>query len=178
MQQSKWHELLEEIRTVFTGRNSFFDAILPPIIFLLINGLVGFQAAMWSALLLSAAMLFGSDAAAQYCYDGSGRTIGRIDGKYVYDSSGKTIGRMDGNYIYDGSGKTIGRVDGNYYYDGSGRTIGRVDGKYIYDGSGRTIGRVDGNYLYDGSGKTIGRIDGVEERTAILFYYFYFVSGD
>lgn len=54
MQQSKWHELLEEIRTVFTGRNSFFDAILPPIIFLLINGLVGFQAAMWSALILSA----------------------------------------------------------------------------------------------------------------------------
>ena len=54
MQQSKWHELLEEIRTVFTGLNSFFDAILPPIIFLLINGLVGFQAAMWSALLLSA----------------------------------------------------------------------------------------------------------------------------
>ena len=54
MQQSKWHELLEEMRTVFTGRNSFFDAILPPIIFLLINGLVGFQAAMWSALILSA----------------------------------------------------------------------------------------------------------------------------
>ena len=54
MQHSKWHELLEEIRTVFTGRNSFFDAILPPIIFLLINGLVGFQAAMWSALILSA----------------------------------------------------------------------------------------------------------------------------
>ena len=54
MQHSKWHELLEEIRTVFTGRNSFFDAILPPIIFLLINGLVSFQAAMWSALILSA----------------------------------------------------------------------------------------------------------------------------
>ena len=54
MQQSKWHELLEEMRTVFTGRNSFFDAILPPIIFLLINGLVSFQAAMWSALILSA----------------------------------------------------------------------------------------------------------------------------
>ena len=54
MQSSKWRELLEELRTVFTGRNSFFDAILPPIIFLLINGLVGFQAAMWSALILSA----------------------------------------------------------------------------------------------------------------------------
>ncbi|MBK8782188.1 MAG: DUF3159 domain-containing protein [Anaerolineales bacterium] len=37
----------------FSGRNSFLDAILPPIIFLLVNGLVGFQAAMWGALLLS-----------------------------------------------------------------------------------------------------------------------------
>ena len=53
MQSSKWRELLEELRTVFTGRNSFFDAILPPIVFLLINGLVGFQAAMWSALILA-----------------------------------------------------------------------------------------------------------------------------
>ena len=53
MQASKWRELLEELRTVFTGRNSFFDAILPPIVFLLINGLVGFQAAMGSALILA-----------------------------------------------------------------------------------------------------------------------------
>ena len=53
MQSSKWRELLEELRTVFTGRNSFFDAILPPIVFLLINGVVGFQAAMWSALILA-----------------------------------------------------------------------------------------------------------------------------
>jgi hypothetical protein len=53
MQQSKWRELLEELRTVFTGQNSFFDAILPPIVFLLINGLAGFQAAMGSALILA-----------------------------------------------------------------------------------------------------------------------------
>jgi hypothetical protein len=53
MQQSKGRELLEELRTVFTGRNSFFDAIIPPIVFLLINGLAGFQAAMWSALILA-----------------------------------------------------------------------------------------------------------------------------
>ena len=73
-------------------------------------------------------LLTSAGTKAQYCYDGSGRTIGRIDGKYVYDGSGKTIGRLDGNFIYDGSGRTIGRVDGNYLYDGSGRTIGRVDG--------------------------------------------------
>jgi hypothetical protein len=49
----KSRELLDEFRTVFAGRNSFLDAILPPILFLLVNGLAGFQAAMWSALGLS-----------------------------------------------------------------------------------------------------------------------------
>ena len=53
MTQSKSRELLDELRTVFTGQNSFLDAILPPIIFLVINGLVNFQAAMWSALVVS-----------------------------------------------------------------------------------------------------------------------------
>ena len=51
--QQKWRELLDELRSVFTGRNSFLDAILPPILFLLINGLAGFQAAIWSALIVS-----------------------------------------------------------------------------------------------------------------------------
>lgn len=53
MTQSRSRELLDELRTVFAGRNSFLDAILPPILFLLVNGLVGFQAAMWSALAVS-----------------------------------------------------------------------------------------------------------------------------
>jgi hypothetical protein len=53
MKQSKSRELLDELRTVFAGQNSFLDAILPPILFLLVNGLAGFQAAMWSALVLS-----------------------------------------------------------------------------------------------------------------------------
>ncbi len=53
MKQTKGREVLDELRTVFAGRNSFLDAALPPIIFLLVNGLAGFQAAMWSALALS-----------------------------------------------------------------------------------------------------------------------------
>lgn len=56
MTQSKPRELLEEFRTVFAGRNSFLDAILPPVLFLLVNGLAGFQAAMWSALALAVAI--------------------------------------------------------------------------------------------------------------------------
>lgn len=51
--QGKGRELLEELQTVFAGRNSFMDAILPPILFLAVNGLVNFQAAMWSALALA-----------------------------------------------------------------------------------------------------------------------------
>lgn len=53
MKQSKWFELLDEFRAVFSGRNTFLDAILPPIFFLLVNGLISFPAAMWSALALS-----------------------------------------------------------------------------------------------------------------------------
>jgi len=52
-ENSKSRELLDELRMVFAGRNSFLDAILPPILFLLVNGLAGFQAAMWGALALT-----------------------------------------------------------------------------------------------------------------------------
>lgn len=51
---SKTRELWEEFHAVVVAQNSFLDAILPPIIFLLLNGLVSFQAALWGALILSA----------------------------------------------------------------------------------------------------------------------------
>jgi hypothetical protein len=49
----KFHEVVGELNTILTGRNSFLDAILPPIIFLLVNGVMGFQAAMGGALIVS-----------------------------------------------------------------------------------------------------------------------------
>jgi len=45
----KWRELLNEFRLVL-GNGSLLDAILPPVIFLIINSIFGFQAAMWTAL--------------------------------------------------------------------------------------------------------------------------------
>ena len=48
----KVRELLEEFRAV-TGKVGLLDTILPPIIFLLLNGLAGFTAAMIGALGLS-----------------------------------------------------------------------------------------------------------------------------
>lgn len=46
---AKWRELLEELRLVL-GSGNLLDAALPPVIFLLINGLFGFQTAMWVSL--------------------------------------------------------------------------------------------------------------------------------
>lgn len=47
--QRKWRELLDEFRFVI-GNGGLLDAIIPPVIFLLVNGLFGFSAAMWTSL--------------------------------------------------------------------------------------------------------------------------------
>lgn len=52
-QSGKWRELLDEFRLVL-GTGSLLDTIFPPVIFLLINSLFGFQAAMWTSLGLAA----------------------------------------------------------------------------------------------------------------------------
>jgi hypothetical protein len=49
---SKAHELLEELRSVSNGVG-LMDTILPPISFLLLNGLAGFQAAMYGAIAIA-----------------------------------------------------------------------------------------------------------------------------
>lgn len=50
----KSRELWEEFQAVVVEQNRFLDTLLPPIVFLLINKLISFQAAMWGALALSA----------------------------------------------------------------------------------------------------------------------------
>jgi len=50
-------ELFEELRSVFSGGNSLLDSIFPPIIFLIINAILGFKAAMISSLLSGAVIM-------------------------------------------------------------------------------------------------------------------------
>ena len=50
MKTSKVRELAEEFRLVFTGRSNLIVSIVPPVIFLIINALLGFEYAMWSSL--------------------------------------------------------------------------------------------------------------------------------
>jgi len=46
--------LLEELQSVFSGSNTLLDSLLPPILFLIINTLLGFQAAMSALLAIGA----------------------------------------------------------------------------------------------------------------------------
>lgn len=53
---AKLRELIEEFRAVFAGRSNMADSAIPPISFLIINALVGFDYAVWGSLLISVAV--------------------------------------------------------------------------------------------------------------------------
>lgn len=50
MTTGKLRELGEEFRTVFAGRSNVADSIVPPIVFVAINALLGLEYAIWSSL--------------------------------------------------------------------------------------------------------------------------------
>lgn len=49
MLQNKLSEIKGELQNIFTGNRNLLDSILPPLLFVLINEIIGFEAAMWSA---------------------------------------------------------------------------------------------------------------------------------
>lgn len=49
LQGSKWNELIHEFRLVL-GKSSLLDSLLPPLLFVLLNSMRGFQFAMWASL--------------------------------------------------------------------------------------------------------------------------------
>jgi len=53
LSKSKFIEIKEEIQEIFTGRRNLIDSILPPLLFVLINEIISFEAAMWSSLALA-----------------------------------------------------------------------------------------------------------------------------
>ena len=50
MRTGKLRELVEEFRMVFAGRSTLADSIVPPVIFLIVNAVAGFEYAAWSSL--------------------------------------------------------------------------------------------------------------------------------
>ena len=44
--KAKFRELVQEFRTVFAGRSNLVDSVIPPVIFLIANPLLGFGCAV------------------------------------------------------------------------------------------------------------------------------------
>ncbi len=57
MKTGRLVELAEELRLVLTGRSNLLDSIIPPILFLILNVFLGFEYAMWGALVVALAMI-------------------------------------------------------------------------------------------------------------------------
>jgi len=55
MTTNKTGEILEELRMVLSGRSNVLDALVPPLVFLLTNAWLGFDYAMWGALIVAGA---------------------------------------------------------------------------------------------------------------------------
>jgi hypothetical protein len=53
MSSDKIQELTEEFRTVVVGESSLVDTVIPTVVFLIVNGVLGFEYATWSSLLMA-----------------------------------------------------------------------------------------------------------------------------
>lgn len=50
---SRFREILEELQLVLAGRNNILDSIIPPVIFVILNAMLGFESALWGSLLVA-----------------------------------------------------------------------------------------------------------------------------
>jgi hypothetical protein len=97
----KWRELLDEFRLVL-GKGTLLDAILPPVIFLIVNSIFGFQAAMWTSLglaVLIAGLRLGRGQSLLYALAGIG-SIGLAIGIVWF--LGRSVGYFLPNLISGG----------------------------------------------------------------------------
>ena len=53
---SRFGEIWEELQTVFSGRVQWVDSLLPPLVFVILNTIFGFEVALWGS--LGIALLF------------------------------------------------------------------------------------------------------------------------
>lgn len=91
---NKTRELLEELRAV-TGKVGVLDTVLPPVLFLLVNGLAGFQAAMTASLGLAfiiAILRLQRKQSLQYALAGVGSVGAAIALAYL-------LGRAEGYFL-------------------------------------------------------------------------------
>lgn len=54
----KLREILEELQSVLAGRGTVLDSLLPPVVFVILNAVLGMQVAIWAALGVAAGIAF------------------------------------------------------------------------------------------------------------------------
>ena len=91
----KSREVIEEFRTVVIGRSSFSDSILPPILFVVLNALLGLRVATWGSFItvvLIAGARLARGQSPKYALGGLGgmvmavvvaRLLGRAEGYFL-----------------------------------------------------------------------------------------------
>lgn len=52
-------ELFDEFKVVFSGKGGVIDTVIPPLLFLILNAVFGFQTAMWSSLVSGTFIMLG-----------------------------------------------------------------------------------------------------------------------
>jgi hypothetical protein len=95
MRTSKVRELVEEFRLVFTGRSNLIDSIAPPVIFLIVNALLGFEYAMWTSLaiaLLITVLRLSKRQPLRYAFGGIGGVVLAI-------AIAQLLGRAEGYFL-------------------------------------------------------------------------------
>lgn len=92
---NKFRELTEEFRTVFAGRGKLVDSVVPPVVFVIVNGLLGFDDAVWSALglavLISVVRLIRKQP--------HGYALGGLGGVIVAILIAKLLDRAEGYFV-------------------------------------------------------------------------------
>jgi hypothetical protein len=95
MKTSKVRELTEEFRLVFTGRSNLIDSIVPPVIFLIVNALLGFEYAIWTSLaiaLLITVFRLSKRQSLRYAFGGIGGVVLAI-------AIAQLLGRAEGYFL-------------------------------------------------------------------------------
>ena len=95
MASSKSEELIEELRQVVLGESNLVDTVIPTIVFLVVNGVFGFQYAMWVSLLLAVvigAIRWRRGQSLQFALGGIGSVLLAIVLSHI-------VGRQEGYFL-------------------------------------------------------------------------------
>ena len=95
MKQINIAEIKEELSSMFAGRRNLIDTILPPLLFVIINEFVGFDAAMWSSLIVAAVLAVYRTIRGQSVFS----AFGGVAGVLIAVLAAKWIGRDESYFL-------------------------------------------------------------------------------